>query len=393
MAKIITKWWWVITGIILMGIYVYGVKYMFFHQDDLDWFILANQPFWGVMMAPIGDHVNFVWRLLLKIEWEVFRLKFAPYLAVSVLIHGLVVWLLYIISKATSGRRDLAVCAAWLFVINTNWTETVLWISGQTVTITALLVLLAMKAIWEKRGEVVWLVLASWTSALMIGLLTSALLVYKKGLLPLIIVILVYLFLGSDGTKIAYSWQWLAQVGIVSVGMMINSVIGRLLIPFDELEMVRIGIVSCLMVYGAWRGRGELQKIWHDTWSRFLIVQIIIYNLVVALGRAQYGIGIMRAERYTYLGLALFLLLVVRVLRNWQVGKWIWIVPVLVLMQGVGFYTRARVYVTRPQQMKQLFVEINEQGRENINLDQYLPHFVLNDERLKYRDLMNLIND
>lgn len=283
--------------------------------------------------------------------------------------------------------------AALLFTINTNWTESVLWISGQTISITALVVLWAMLSIWSKKNEVIWLFLASWTSALAMGLLGSALLIYKKGLIPLTIVMLVYLFLGSDGTKIVFSWEWLGQVGVVSVGMMINSVIGRLLIPFDRFEILRIGIVIGFLVYGAWRWRSRLSEIWHDTWSRFLIVQIVIYNLVVALGRAQYGIGIMRAERYTYLGLALFLLLVVRVLRNRQFGKWIWIVPVLVLMQGVGFYTRARVYVVRPQQMKQLFVEINEQGRENIKLDQYLPHFVLNDERLKYRDLMNLIND
>lgn len=376
-----------------MGIYVYGVKYMFFHQDDLDWLILANQPFWQVMMAPIGDHVNFVWRLLLKVEWELFGLSFPLYLATSVMIHGGVIWCLYKLAKMSSGRRDLAAITALLFTINTNWTESVLWISGQTISITALVVLWAMLSIWSKKKEVIWLYMASWTSALAMGLLGSALLIYKKGLIPLTIVMLVYLFLGSDGTKIAFSWEWLGQVGIVSVGMMINSVIGRLLIPFDELEIVRIGIVIGFMVYGAGRWRGRLSEIWHDTWSRFLIVQIVIYNLVVALGRAQYGIGIMRAERYTYLGLALFLLLVVRVLRNWQVGKWIWVVPVLVLMQGVGFYTRARAYVVRPQQMKQLFVEINEQGRENINLDQYLPHFVLNDERLKYRDLMNLIND
>ena len=63
--------------------------------------------------------------------------------------------------------------------------------------------------------------------------------------------------------------------------------------------------------HGLWRMEGgELQRIWHDTWSRFLILQIVIYNLIGS-GRAQYGIGIMRAERYAYLGLAFLLLIVV----------------------------------------------------------------------------------
>ena len=392
MAKII-KNWWVVVGLLLLGIYIYGYQNMFFHQDDLDWFILANQPFWGVMMAPIGDHVNFVWRLFLKVEWELFGLYFPLYLAVSVIIHGSVIWCLYKLAKMSSGRRDMGAIAALLFTINTNWTESVLWISGQTISITALVVLWAMLAIWSKKKEVIWLYMASWTSALAMGLLGSALLIYKKGLIPLTIVMLVYLFLGSDGTKIAFSWEWLGQVGVVSVGMMINSVIGRLLIPFDRFEMVRIGIVGMLMGYGAWRGRGELQRIWHDTWSRFLILQIVFYNLIVALGRAQYGIGIMRAERYAYLGLALLLLLIVRVGRKGKIGRWIWVVPAVIVVQSAGFFVRADEYVKRPQQMRQLFGEIKAQGRENIKLDQYLPHFVLNDERLKYQDLTNLMND
>ncbi len=379
--------------IILVGIYIYGYQQMFFHQDDLDWFILANQPFWGVMSAPIGDHVNFVWRLLLKAEWELFGLYFPLYLAVSVILHGGVIWCLYKLAKLSSGRSDLAAVAAILFTINTNWTETVLWISGQTITITVLFVLLGMQAIWKKRGETIWLLLASMTSSLAVGLLAGAGVVYRRGLIPLVGVLILFFFVASDGTAVEFGWEWVMRVVSVAGGMTINAVIGRFFVPFDRFEGVRIVGVGVLLVYGAWRWRGQLREVWQDQWSRFLIVQIVIYNLVVALGRAQYGIGIMRAERYTYLGLALFLLLVVRVLRNWQIGKWIWIVPVLVLMQGVGFYTRARMYVVRPQQMKQLFVEINEQGRENIKLDQYLPHFVLNDERLKYQDLMNLIND
>jgi len=385
MAKIII--------ILLVGLWGYGLKNMFFHQDDLDWLILANQPFWRVMMAPIGDHVNYVWRVLLKTEWELFGLNFPLYLTVSIMIHGGVIWCLYKLAKISSGREDLATIAALLFVINTNWTESVLWISGQTISITTLVVLGTMLSIWRKKRESIWLYMASWTSALSMGLLGSALLIYKKGLIPLTIVMLVYLFLGSDGTKIAFSWEWLGQVGIVASGMMINSVVGRLLIPFDKLEMVRIVGVIILLLAGFYKWRKSLLDIWRDTWSRFLIVQIAIYNLVVAIGRAQYGIGIMRAERYTYLGLALFLLLMVRVLRNSQIGKWIWIVPLVIVVQSAGFLMRASDYVKRPQQMKQLFVEIKKQGRENIRMDEYLPHFVLNDERLKYRDLTDLMSD
>jgi hypothetical protein len=397
MAKIMTKYSVWIVGGLLAGIYWWGVKNMFFHQDDLDWFLLAQKPFWQVMGSPIGDHVNYVFRLLLKLEWELFQLYFPLYLMVSVVMHAINIWLIYKLGTAISGRRDLSALAALLFTINTNWTEVVLWTSGQTISITAIFVLLAMYNIWKKRGEVVSLLMASSTSALALGLLGSTGVVYKKMrwqvVLIMAVVGVIYAWKGTDGTAIAYSLDWLIKVGAVWGLMMINSVMGRLIIPFDRFEMIRIVSVIGLATLGLWKWRTSLGQIWRDNWSRFLIIQIALYQLIVAVGRAQYGVGIMRAERYSYLGLALLLLLGVRSLRKVKLGKWVWIVPVIVFMQCMGLYTRARAYVVRPQQMRQLFEEVKIADPKNIDPESYLPHFVLNDERLKYSDLLLLIND
>jgi hypothetical protein len=51
------------------------------------------------------------------------------------------------------------------------------------------------------------------------------------------------------------------------------------------------------------------------------------------------------------------------------------------------------MYVVRPQQLKSLVHEINKTDKNNINSAEYLPHFVLNDERLRYKDLLMLIGD
>ncbi len=397
MAKLITKWWWVIAGLLLGAMYVYGYQRMYFHQDDLDWFILANRPLIDVLRAPIGDHVNYVWRLLLKVEWDLFGMTFPWYLAVSLTIHASVVWLLYYLARATSGRADLSAMAALLFSVNTNWTETILWISGQTITITALFVLLSMIAIWQKKSEGIALLLASWTSALAIGVLGASALVYKKmrwqTLGVLVLLGIIYKQWATDGTSIAFSLEWLGQVGVVWGLMPVNSVIGRLLIPFDRLETVRIILVCLALFYGAWKWRDKLLGIWRDEWSRFLLLHLGIYNLIVAVGRAQYGVGIMRAERYTYLGLLLVLLLAVRVMRNVKIGRWAWIVPMIVVSQCIGFYHRAEGYIERPQQLKKLVQEIKQTDPTAINQGAYLPHFVLNDERLKYRDLLPLLKD
>jgi len=397
MQKIINRWWWVGVGIILMGIWLYGYYKMFFHQDDLDWFILANQSWGGVMSAPIGDHVNYVWRVLLKSEWELFGLQFLPYLTVSVMIHGLVIWMIYKCAKEISGRADLAGIAAILFSANANWSETVLWMSGQTITITALLVLISIYAIARKRRELVALGLASWTSALALGLLVATWIAYPRkrmGIGAILVVVgIFYGWKGTDGTQIEWSVRWLSQVAQVMILAVVNTVVGKFLVPFDEFEMGRIIMISSLLLYGSWRWRGQWREIWRDKWSRFLISQLFFYYLIVAVGRAQYGVGIMRAERYAYLGLALVLLLMARVGRKWEIGRWIWVLPMVVSLQCLGFYARARVYVERPQQMRALFSEVRRAKREEIQMEAYLPHFVLNDERLKYRDLLQLMSD
>jgi hypothetical protein len=409
MSRLITKYWYLLTGILLAALLFYGYQKMYFHQDDLDWFLMANRPFVAVMRAPIGDHVDYMYRVLLKVEWDLFHFNFAPYLTVSMAIHVIVIALLYRLARMTSGRADLAAIAVILFAINTNWTEVVLWISGQTISITAIFVLLAMQAIWQKRGEIKYLFLAGMTSALALGLLPAAGLVYGYkqdgwlknfrltkvgwgvGMAGLSVVTL-YLTQSSDGTRLEMSMRWLVQVGLVWGLAMINSVVGRLLIPFDRLEMARIALVSLGMVGVAWIWRGKLKEIWQDTWSRFVMIQLGIYYLIVAVGRAQYGVGIMRAERYAYLGLALFLLLMARVFRQIDIKKYTGVVLVIVILQCVSLYRRAEDYIVRPQQLKVLVSELkNDQSK--VNPQDYLPHFVLNDERLRYSDLMGLIND
>lgn len=403
MEKIINKGWTYIISFMLLSVYFWGAKNMYFHQDDLDWFILANQPILEVLQAPIGDHVNYLWRLLLSIEWNLFRLTFAPYLMVSLLLHGGVICLLYKIAYETTKRKDLSAITVVFFALNTNWTEIILWISGQTISITVLLILLAMYCYLRKKGQVITMMLSGITSALSLGLPIASLLTYgydfakkrlsKVGISAVVTLLMVgcfYFFKGTDGTDIAYSLDWAIKVAEVATLMTVNTVIGRLLIPFDTYEMLRIGLVVGGGVMVLWKYRSRLSELWSDTWVRFLLIQLFFYNLIVAAGRAQFGVGIMRAERYSYLGLALFLLIMVRLLRNTKISKWAWVVPAIVALQVIGFCRRATDYIERPQQLKQLMYQV-ENGEDTSHPDKYLPRFVLNDERLKYGDLYGLM--
>jgi hypothetical protein len=358
-----------------------------------------------VIAAPLSDHINYLFRLLLKFEWDYFHLFFPSYLFVSVVMHAVVIWLLYSLARLTSQRGDLAAIVAVIFAVNTNWTEVVLWISGQTISISVIFVLLAMIFVWHKKYIGVWIGVATLTSALALGLLPATLLRfgidYKSRKLKTlgiwmimlgILVLLIYKYLATDGTQIEYSLTWVMQV-IEVIGLAIlNTVIGRLFLPFDRFEILRIMLVSLVTISIVWKQRDKLLEIAKDKWSIYLALQIFFYYLIVAVGRAQYGVGIMRAERYAYMGLALILLLGVRMLRNTQLGNWVWVVPYVVIVQCVGLLNRAEDYIVRPIQLKALVQEVQKEPTK-YNKDDYLPHFVLNDERLKYGDLIKLIGD
>ena len=65
----------------------------------------------------------------------------------------------------------------------------------------------------------------------------------------------------------------------------------------------------------------------------------------------------------------------------------------ILIIQTLGLYQRASTYIERPQQLKILVEEMRGQREKDIEMEAYLPRFVLQDDRLKYRDLMSLIND
>lgn len=359
--KLIEKWWWMIVLALLLGMYIYGYKYMFFWQDDYDWFRMANQPFWQVIAAPLSDHINYLFRILLKMEWDVFGLNFPPYLAVSSLLHLGTIAMLYRVCLHLSKRRDLAAYASIVFSVNTNWTEVVLWTSGQTISISVLFVLIAIDQILKKRNEITSSILACTTSALALGLPISLFLtkgiardrikITKIGVGVIVImisVVILYWWRATDGTQLEISLKWVIQVAEVMVLGVVNTVVGRLFVPFDKFETIRILIVMVATVILTWKYRLKVKLIWQDENSRFLILQLFFYYLIVAVGRAQYGVGIMRAERYAYLGLAYILLLAVRILRQVKIEKYLWVFVVLVIFQNIGFYRRASDYVQNP---------------------------------------------
>lgn len=401
MEKIITKYYLWIVALILFGVFIFGYINMYFHQDDLDWLIMANRPFWAVMAQPLSDHINYIFRVILKVQWDTFGFRFVPYFAVSILIHFANVLLLNKLVNITTGRKDLSTIVALIFTVNTNWTEIVLWFSGQTISITLTFILLAMIALYIQTYRSISVLFASLTSALALPLIPASLLVWGKGkkgmtlfgralILLSILVLLLYKYRALDGTRIDVSISWVIQVILVMGLGVINTVVGRLALPFDRFEIIRIIATTSILVFLMIKYREKVMQFLRENWNRFLVLQLLFYYLIVAVGRAQYGVGIMRAERYGYVGLALFLLIGARYMMQFKLRLSLWVVGYLLIIQTIGFYHRANAYFVRPKQFREVVVELknNVSGHKD---DEFLPYSVLNDQRLRYIDIKSLI--
>lgn len=405
MLKIFIEKWWVIVGVLLLSMYIYGYFRMYFYLDDLFWFTLMSQSLPEIMSSPLSEHINYLFKIFFKIEWNLIGFNFPPYLFISIAIHGFVVWLIYSLSIMTSGRKDLSAFVAILFTINTNWNEIVLWVSGQTVSFTVVFVLLSMIAIWKNRYQVLTIGLATMTSAIALGLPLAFLFTYGYkigkwqiskegwGVVGVILMIsLIYIFIPSDRTAVEITLSSVVSIVIFWILSIINIMISRFFVPFDQFESVRLAVVIlalCILVY---KYKDSFRVIWADMWSRFLFLQIGIYYLVVATGRFQYGDLLIRTERFAYLGLALFFLLLVRIFRNVSLNKLIYLMPLLIFIQCLGFFVRAESYVIKPQRLKSLVVEIRATDQNIIKYDDYLPEYVFPRKAMRYKDLVHLIN-
>ena len=74
--------------ILLLGLILhFGLTQMYFHQDDLTYLINSNINLLDLLTQPVNEHLHYTFTLLFKLEWQFFRLHFAPYLITSLLLH------------------------------------------------------------------------------------------------------------------------------------------------------------------------------------------------------------------------------------------------------------------------------------------------------------------
>lgn len=374
---------------------------MWFHQDDLSWMKLAQLSWSEQFSTPVNEHINYLFRVMFRIEYINFGWNYGYYWVVSVLIHIGVILGIFNLTKILTNDKKLGLLAGLLFSINTNWNEVVMWVSGQTISITVLVVIWTIYWVFERKNY--WKI----GGAILLSSITSALAAWlpvllgpfyykdKKILYPSILALSfmagVYLFFSSGvGGEIGHNiWQ---IVGVLSLGI-INTVLGRLWWPFEIGEQYRIAItfILLLMILVKW-GRQIFKTIYADKRILFLLVAVIVYYGFVAIGRAQYGIGMMRAERYAYMGLALLLPVIYRVAQElkFKLKLIVGMTLVLFVIQLFGFSERMKLYMIRPSQLKNFHNQILNLDKSKCYKNEVFPEFVFGNNNTYYQQYNSL---
>ena len=78
-----------LTILLLLFIYVSGLSKMYFHQDDVDFLVAISADWPKTIFVPVNEHVVVLFWLLYRLEWWFFGTGFGGFLTVSLLLHGL----------------------------------------------------------------------------------------------------------------------------------------------------------------------------------------------------------------------------------------------------------------------------------------------------------------
>jgi hypothetical protein len=126
-----------VTAIVLFGSSVSN----YFVADDFTWLKWAASSSYGDVVNYFTNAAGFFYRpipkLLYFVLYAVFWLKPEGYHVVSILLYGLAAYLVYLLMRATSVKRPIALIAGILFVTLSIHHENIFWISGMSSLLSA----------------------------------------------------------------------------------------------------------------------------------------------------------------------------------------------------------------------------------------------------------------
>ena len=397
---------WVLTIFSVVMLYRQGVTRSFFHQDDVvELAVVADWQGWKTLGHPNNEHLNITFWPLLRAEWSLFGINYAPYMLINTLLHVIVLGLMFSITYRLTQSFVWASLPVWGMVINSSWFTVVWWITGQMFFLATIFALLSywiiLKIIEKPRSEILVLVLyvlsilpgLSWGIGLtwpiwpflIFGFDYLKKRINKIGYAlvsaQLTLGIIYFSFIGSNLSVHTDPKTWLSNplaiIKFVIMGLS-KTVAGRWLWPSESLRASFVAIPLLLVLVLIYKSR------------RKLVDKHVLFGLVVAVGsfvtlavpRWKFGIEHALANYYAYFPLS-FLLIGVAVLLSRM--KFTGIRRVLVLsvflihipLSWIGFEIWAKIWVIRPQLTRAYFNELSSTLPGTCIEDVFIPEFIV----------------
>lgn len=390
----------ILIGLILGLVYFSGLSKMYFHQDDIDFLIAVARDWPVTIWQPVNEHVVIIFWLLYRLEWWFFGINFGGFLTVSMLLHGLNLLLAGRLVYEETKSRYYGLLTALVLAVNNNWNESVWWSTGQmwllaTLSCLVSLWLLRRKKLWPVVPIIAVLPGLSWG----VGLIWPVILTLAFGVRGRLrwgllasqgALLLIYRLLAPvKALTTFFSLERLAQMVVFVVVGMANTVVGRLVFPWENKPIRVVALAVMLLVlaktFGLWK-----KKI--VGWPAQLIIASVLIYLTYSFGRADFGIGQAMATRYAYLPTFFLVAAVVTIWAKSSLGKWkdnlaLGVAIYLALAGLIVFDWRVESWVRRPAMVKEYFNSVKVVGAENCLVNEALPKFI-NPDQIK--DLSSL---
>lgn len=391
----------ILTGLILGLVYLLGLSKMYFHQDDVDFLVAVARDWPTTILQPVNEHVVILFWLLFRLEWWVFGTNFGGFISVSMFLHLINLFLAGRLVFEETRSRYYGLLTGLILAVNNNWNESIWWSTGQMWLLATLFCLISILMLRRWRGgkiPIIW-------GLLLVAVVVLPGLSWGVGLLWPLIVVLAFgvrgrLRLGllmSQGVLLLFyraiatpkiglvslvSLRRLIEMGVFVVVGLANTVVGRLVFPWENKPVRFLVLVILLLVIlkTAWAWRKKVSGL-----PISLISASGLVYLTYSLGRASFGIGQAMATRYAYLPTFFLVMAIIIIWTKISIGKWkdllALIVSVYFALAGlIGFWWRVNEWTKRPAMVKRYFDSVKRLSQENCLVDEALPKFINPDQ-------------
>lgn len=410
---------WILTIFSVLMLSQQGITRSFFHQDDVvELGVISKWEGFTSLGHLNNEHLNITFWPLLRWQWLVFGINFAPYLMVNILLHLAVLILLFVITYKITKSLLWASVPVWGMVINANWFAVVWWITGQMIilaTIFALLTYWMILLIKEKPKAKMpyWLLYLfavlpglSWGVGLtwpmwpfiVFGIDYAKKRINKIGRVLLIsqatLVAMYFSLIGNNLSVHTNPATWLTNpwevVKFVIVGVS-NTVVGRWLWPSENLKIRLVCLILLVIVLIAFK----LYKKMNERNVLFGLLVIGGCFLTYAIPRWRFGIGHAMANYYAYFPLT-FLLVAMAVLfdkaklEGWKRLVVLAIFLIHIPLSWIGFENWARDWVVRPQQTRAYFRQLDGLKMGDCIRNDYLPEYIVPQKIYRIKEIWSV---